>query len=300
MNNNLLTEMEVAGLSPAHPLSISNSGEIQRFQVASDKAGTKNGWLVSYYNTKSAPIHVFGSWKQGVSHSFIEGFENTYSYEAKLQIQLARKNAQIEKEKSQNLVAEECKKIWHSLPPANEHEYLSRKQIKSFNLRQLKGRLVIPLLSFDWKLQSLQFINTDGTKTFKTGGKVAGSFYPIGFESFDDSDVWIICEGYATGASIFEASNIPTLVSFNANNIKRTALALRSCAPKSKIIIAADNDRFTNSGNVGVAKAESAAREVGAFVVIPHFSSPVGTDFNDLALQEGLPALSEIFKEVAA
>ena len=51
---------------------------------------------------------------------------------------------------------------------------------------------------------------------------------------------------------------------------------------------------------MGVQKAEAAARDVGAFVVIPQFDTDEGTDFNDLAQQKGLQVISKIFMEVAA
>lgn len=62
------------------------------------------------------------------------------------------------------------------------------------------------------------------------------------------------------------------------------ARIIRKLHPDAKIIIAADNDRFT-PGNPGVTHARKAALAVGGLVSIPQFPEGVdGTDWNDWAL----------------
>jgi len=59
-------------------------------------------------------------------------------------------------------------------------------------------------------------------------------------------------------------------VAFNAGNLKPVALALRGKFPDAKIILCADNDRFT-PGNPGVTKARKAALAVGGRLLVPRF-----------------------------
>lgn len=300
MNNHLLQEMEAAGLIPADPLEVLKSGELQRYQVAADKRGTRNGWLVSYYNTDAPTVHVFGSWKAGASHTVIEGGSSQIAPETRQLIEQAQRQARLRKAQEQREVAEKCAQIWESLPSADLHPYLTVKRIQPHIARCWDESLVIPLVDFNMTITSLQFINPNGGKTFRKGGKISGSFCPLGGSTLANSKTWIVCEGFATGASIHEATGLPVLVAFNANNLKPVATSLRMRAPAAQIIIAADNDRFTSIGNVGVQKAEAAARDAGAFVVFPQFDTDEGTDFNDLAQQKGLQVISKIFMEVAA
>jgi len=300
MNNQLLNEMEAAGLSPAEPLEFIQSGELQRYQVATDKQGTKNGWLVSYCNSGAPTVHVFGSWKVGASHTVVEGGGSQITPETRLLIEQSQRQAKLRKEREQLAVAQDCAEIWERLAPATQHPYLTAKGIKPHITRRWDDSLVIPLVDFTMTLTSLQFISPTGSKSFRKGGKVTGSFCPIGGAELVNSQVCIVCEGFATGASLHEATGIPVLVTFNANNLKPVATSLRLRAPAAQIIIAADNDRFTSIGNVGVQKAESAARDASAFVIIPQFDTNEGTDFNDLAQQRGLQAITRIFMEVAA
>jgi hypothetical protein len=83
------------------------------------------------------------------------------------------------------------------------------------------------------------------------------------------------------------------VVAFNAGNLLSVAKAVRKRHPNAEIILAADNDRWTN-GNPGLSRAREAALAIGGKLAIPDFEdvSAEPTDFNDLHRQEGLPAVS--------
>jgi putative DNA primase/helicase len=140
------------------------------------------------------------------------------------------------------------------------------------------------------KLRSLQFIYADGTKRFKSNGRVQGMYHGFGGKI---RDTVLICEGFATGASLYEAVGHPVAVAFNASNLEAVALALRSKLPSVRIVVCADNDRFNTAGNVGMESAMAAARAVGGWLAVPNFRSDEGhpTDFNDLAQREGANAV---------
>ena len=139
------------------------------------------------------------------------------------------------------------------------------------------------------KLHSLQAITPDGEKRFHPGGRVKGCYHAIG----RPAGRIIVCEGYATGASLYEATGDAVAVAFNAGNLEAVALALHAKHPGLQIIMAADDDHLTD-GNPGLGKATAVARAVGGAVAAPSF--PAGrrdkdTDFNDLAALAGLDAV---------
>jgi putative DNA primase/helicase len=91
----------------------------------------------------------------------------------------------------------------------------------------------------------LQFIEPDGTKRFKADGKIKGSYHSFGGKPVH---TLLICEGYATGASLHQATGYPVAVAFNAGNMEAVAVALRAkLGAAIKIIICADNDKKTES-----------------------------------------------------
>ena len=118
-------------------------------------------------------------------------------------------------------------------------------------------------------------------KRFLSGGKVTGGFCQIGSKS----DSIVICEGFATGASIHEATGLVVAVAFHSGNLLPVSRAIREKFPNHKLIIAADDD-WKNKDNTGIKKAKEAASSVGGYLAIPKFSEnrdEKDTDFNDLA-----------------
>jgi len=106
----------------------------------------------------------------------------------------------------------------------------------------------------------------------------------------------LICEGYATGASLYEATGIPTVVAFNAGNLPKVAKELKNEHPDVDFIICADNDKWT-SGNPGRTKAKEAAEVLSGIVAYPKFKrSDIDkygkpTDWNDYHQLYGLDAV---------
>jgi putative DNA primase/helicase len=100
-----------------------------------------------------------------------------------------------------------------------------------------------------------------------------------------DPDRIIIGEGFATLASIHEATGATVIIAFDAGNLLAVAEAVRKQFHDTDVIIAADDD-WKTKGNPGRAKATEAARAIGARLAIPDFGAnrrDKDTDFNDLA-----------------
>jgi len=103
-----------------------------------------------------------------------------------------------------------------------------------------------------------------------------------------------ICEGCATGASLYEATGYAVLCALNSGNLLEVAKAARELWPERKIIVAADDDQFTDS-NPGLTKATAAAKAIRANLAVPKFTTTATnpTDFNDLRRLQGASAVKQ-------
>jgi putative DNA primase/helicase len=181
--------------------------------------------------------------------------------------------------------------IWKAARPADDaHPYLIRKGVKAHGLRLHKQALVVPMRDATGELQSLQFIALEKPaegrdKNFLFGGQVAGCYFSIG----QPGDHICIAEGYATAASIHEATGCAVAVAFDCGNLRAVAEAIKGKYPTATLILCADDDHRTD-GNPGLTKATEAALAVGGSLAVPDFGEnrPDGAmDFNDLATHRG-------------
>lgn len=183
--------------------------------------------------------------------------------------------------------------------PANSHPYLEAKGVKNYGLKvNERGALLVPCHDVDGELHSLQKIDRDGNKLFLKGGRQKGVMFVIDPDGKLGHETAIICEGYATGATLHDRTGKPVVVAFNAGNILPVSQALRDRYPDGSFAIAADNDHKLESrpmGNVGILKAQEAAEAIGAQVLIPPLTpqekAKSFTDWNDLQAERGPKAV---------
>ena len=300
MSNSLLSAMTEAGVMPASVLPLPIHGEIQRFQVASDKNGSLNGWITSFSNQTNEEVFVFGSWKNGVKHIYSDNRTSGYDYSTREKINSLMKSAKIAKEELQKQTATNCFNLWEEAIPATSHPYLESKNIKPHIARTYNDNwLLIPVVDADRHLTSLQTISPSGKKTFKKDGRIAGCYCPIGYEG--QAKIILICEGFATGATLREATNLPVIVAFNAGNLRPVAETIRLENPTSIVVICADNDHLNKGNNVGLIKGEQAAKQASGLFVFPSFSAnDEGSDFNDFAQIHGKGIIQSIIMEATS
>lgn len=215
----------------------------------------------------------------------------------------AEREARLAAEREQAAIdqaeaAETAARMWAAAAPAG-HEYLDRKRVQILGARVLAGELLIPLRHGPGPLVGLQRIQADGTKLFLRGTPMAGAYTVIGKPA--RGGVVVIGEGWATCASIHLATGYCCVVAFNAGNLKHVAAKIRAAMPDAEMIIAADDDAFTD-GNPGARAANAAAAAVGGTVVLPMWAGErgQGTDFNDLHCAEGLDAVRACFDDPQA
>jgi len=277
------------------PDEILSDGLIHRFDDLDDKPGKKSAWYVLHDDGDFA-AGSFGSWKTGIFEKWCSKSVSTMQPEQRMRynerIKQAKEQAGRELLVLQQESAAACSRIWNDAPDASsENPYLLRKGIKSYGLKEFKDSqtLIIPVLDEMQNITTLQFIDKDGSKKFKAGGRKKGCHCSIGGKPVT---ALLICEGYATGASLHEATGYPVAVAFDAGNLEAVGKALRAQLPEIELVFCADNDRFKEI-NSGVTSAKQAAQAVGGRLVIPVFKSDDGkpTDFNDLHQIEGLEAV---------
>lgn len=177
----------------------------------------------------------------------------------------------------------------------SEDSYLGKKGVLPHVAKQNDyGQLVIPLHNIEGEIRGVQFINQDGSKHFLTGIEKKGNFTLLSDDVKNATKV-LVCEGFATGASLHEATKLPVAVAFDAGNIESVSKALAEKYKGIEITICADNDQYRDN-NVGLEKAKNAALAVGAKLAVPQFSKEEQaqklTDFNDLHKAEGLEAVN--------
>ncbi len=272
--------MRDAGMIP--PDVIEADGLLHRFHVEGDKRGSLNGWYCLHGDGRAAG--VFGSWKTGLRSTWVADGTRMSDSErqdfAKL-IESAKTKARAERRAAHEARAIEARAEWDAAVPADPgHPYLVKKGVKPHNLRQRGELLLVPLFDAFGLLWNVQRIQADGSKRFKPG-RAGGLFSPIG--DLNNPRTILICEGWATGATLHEEAGHPVLCAMNAGNLLPVATAARSAWPVADLVICADDDRFTE-GNPGLTAATAAAKATGAKLAIPEFPEGVpGSDFNDLA-----------------
>ena len=270
-------------------------GELHRFKAAGDRE--KNSWFVLHAGTPAAG--AFGCWKRGIKETWCERnseLSDSEWKEVRARWQEAeRERGQIEAKrqaKAQKIAAW----IFERATPVTTHAYLTAKGVKVFgDVREHRGALALPLHDVNGELHSLQFIGADSTKRFLRGGRIAGCFFTLADKP---ESPLAICEGYATGASVHEATSFAVVCALNCGNLLAVSKALREKYPAREIIICADNDQFTD-GNPGVTKATEAAKAINAKIATPQFAdtSKKPTDFNDMA---SLAGLTEVKRQIEA
>lgn len=202
---------------------------------------------------------------------------------------------------------------WDKAGPANpKHPYLIAKGITDQAvigaIRQDGNQLLVPLRQSK-ELVAIQSIGPNGFKSFAEGSQVQGSAFLIGHPKNATSERGVlVAEGFATAASLHQATGQPVLMAVHAYNMKPVAEALKGTMHDIPITFCADND----PNGVGINYADQAAAIVGdkAQAVMPEFTDAdfaafrqkhgpeaIPTDFNDLGQVRGLEAIKEAVQQ---
>ncbi|MEQ1528212.1 MAG: toprim domain-containing protein [Methylococcaceae bacterium] len=282
MLSNSINEIETAffnhaaenGVVFTNPLIA--DGVLHRSHVAGDKAGTKNGAYILHYDGN--PSGWYQHFVTGICGTWcLSGKRQQLTKEMIAQIEADRVKCQMEQQQRHTKAALKAQLLWAKSKPGN-HPYAIKKRVEAYNSRVYGNALVIPIYDETSSLVNLQFINADGSKRFLAGAKKKSCYSAIGELS---SNTLLICEGWATGASLYEHSGHGVIVALDAGNLEPAARVMRRLYPTNQIIIAGDNDE----SGVGQKAAIAAALAVGGKYILPAI---VGFDWNDALSMEGV------------
>lgn len=283
-------------------------GRLRRVRGPGDSAGKKNSWYVLHeiISRSGEPLLVgaYGSWREGVddggkpvSHAIELDKSLALSDEERLAIRdkiaSDRKRAAAQRAAEANRAAQRAASAWRQCVETGHSDYLRRKGVGAHGVRYSPGgNLVVPMLDARGSIHGLQVIYSQKKhgrdKDFWPAGLAKrGHYHLIGLP------VWVllVAEGYATAASLHEATGLPVAVAFDAGNLTPVCHALRKRYPGVRLLVCGDDDYLTD-GNPGVRAASVAAMAVDGAWFVPTFASRNEIekliDFNDLHQAEGL------------
>ena len=317
-------------------------GARQRCRVEGDRE--KRGWYhLHELRAEGGDILLVGSY--GVWHGNDPGSQKVELKKSQLsaeqraalkaRIAADRKAADAARRAEADRAARRASAMWARLEPNGESEYLRRKCVQGHGVRYSgAGAVVLPMLDAAGKIHGLQAIYPAGhpkrtrlgrdKEFWPAGAAKQGHFFLIG--SPPVGAACLVCEGYATGASLYEATGLPVAVAFDAGNLGHVAAALHKRWRGLRLLLCGDDDylgkctaclKYTATGagrcehcgeppgrgggalsNAGLEAASAAALSAdGIAWLVPQFAAPRPrdrkgpTDFNDLHVDEGLQAV---------
>jgi putative DNA primase/helicase len=252
---------------------------------------------------------TYGSWKHPDGTHRIDSFEKTQlknkAFYKDFQERQERKLKEMQElTKKKN---DDCRSKWKPKFKIADsemlHEYLIDKGIeKPFGSRvDTNNVLMVPVYDHEGfnGVQRIYFNPEIDSyeKRFASGIKIKGSFFPL--QKFKFAELIYVTEGFATACSIQTAyPKIPVLTVFNAGNIIPAIENIRKVNPSCKIVICADRDSESNTGEIYARKATK--KFSSCIYKMPKFKrdNKAWTDYNDLHQFEGLKAVKDQLRVV--
>lgn len=331
----VLGQLRAAGLE----VDALDIGRLRRCLVEGDRE--KRGWYtlheVRLDDGRDVIVGSYGVW-QGAENNAqkielaAKGMtrENIAAVRKRITDDLKRADSarQLDAERA----AQRARSAWAKCSTDGDCDYLRKKGVGAHGVRfSPANALVIPVLDTAGAIHGLQVIR-DSSKVgarapakqfWPVGVAVKGHFCQIGSPA--PGGILLIAEGYATAASLHEATGLPVAVAFSAGNLAPVADALHRRYKLARILICADDDAAQKcqhedcrkpvwlpdgptcphcgrphcAGNAGISSASMAALAVGGAWAAPEFADADGrrdawmlrgkklSDFNDLQAAEG-------------
>ncbi len=328
LQSECLNYMANNGIPFEGPLRV--DGKIHRFSIDHKKTKPDEWYIASREISKNGTewlICTFGSWSTEEKYTY-NSWEKNETLDLD-ELEMIKKRVREARQRAEKVIREEyeksaieCQKIWEevkNIKPTKKHlAYLEKKGVKDFGLgfgKNEKGyeSIIIKLENEKGEVRSLQYISVsaDGEvyKSFYRGGEKKGNFFVLG--QISNGMDFYVAEGYATAASVHEATNVPVVVAFDCGNLFPVIENLRKLYPNNKITILADDDQETKdhqgaSINPGKNAAEKAFKQYGCDFILPKFQKdfklPNGklpSDFNDLHFYFGLDNLKQQLEDAS-
>lgn len=300
-------QLEAAGLIVKLPLRVDlPKDKFARCKV-SGRDSEARGWY-KLFTVGDLLTGAYGIWSADDPQSFkvelpkAERKQLTADQVAAMKAKQAAdaKRAEAERAREIEAASQKAARWWRQLQDAGQSGYMAKKGFDAgelFGARVSKaGNLVVPVQDGTGKIYGLQVIfpakdRRGRDKDFTPPGLAKKAhFFQLGL--VQRGGIVLICEGFATGASLRKATGLPVVVAFDAGNLVPVALAIHKAHRRDvRILFCADDDYLTDAKtgkNPGRDAAQTAALAVDGAVVCPDFPGerPMDTkgptDFNDL------------------
>jgi putative DNA primase/helicase len=277
------------GLDIDEPIA---DGRLHRVPTEDDKSGKKSGVYV-FHGAHGA----CWNWKLGGETEYWNADTDDGLPVNPSERKVEAKRREYEQfNKQADAARKAARMLERSTPTDGSHPYLKSKQVKAHGLTRIGAVLLIPLSDVSGQLLTLQTIGSGGSKKFVGGGKAKGASCVIG--ELLEGEKALLCEGWATGASLHEATGLPVICAMNCGNLKEVA---GQFAQKHELLVCADDDyraEQNKGSNPGIEKATKTAEDYKLRIAIPHFTERgEGTDFNDLHVARGLDEVALQIKQ---
>lgn len=316
-------------------------GQLVRTKVRDDRE--RRGWYVLHEipldDGERALVGSYGIWSGNDNGAQLVQLRKLAVSDEQREALRARirddkRRARAQREREAQRAARRATRVWEQCATTGAAEYLAAKGVGAHGVRFTDtGAMVVPMCDGMGHVHGLQFIlgrqahkervsRTGRDKEYWPAGmSKTGHYHLIGGTP---QRVLLIAEGYATAASLYEATSLPVAVAFDAGNLRPVSDALRRRYPAARQLFCADDDWLgkcpackkptpteTPAGyapacahcgadtsalrNTGKSAAEAAALAVDGAVAWPMFAHRGAaeklTDWNDLHAREGLHAV---------
>lgn len=189
--------------------------------------------------------------------------------------QLQAENREADELRAQAEAAEIAAIRWQRAEPATEdNPYLKLKGLGPGDCRKEGENLLVPAYNADGDMVTVQAILPDKQKRFQVGSCTKAIRLMLGIHMGKT----ILCEGYATGASIYEVIADQVCIAFSKKNVMIIARELH--AQNIPIVIAGEHK--------GKEEYISLGKQLDCPVIFPD----QGDDFNDQANAMGFESIS--------
>lgn len=270
------------------PDGLKMDGLLHRCPLAGGKDRQKTGWYQFFMDGN--PACVFGDWRS--TSTCVWSAQKASEMTKEERAEFARKMEESKRKREEETMrlnfnaAKVANAMLNKSTEADPfNDYLVKKNVGAYGVRSLGDALLMPLIDDDGVVWNVQEIKPS-FKKFLEGGKIKGCFHRIE----GSTDLVFVVEGYATGATIHEATGAMVYVALNRVNLLSVCRIVNRLHNRATKILASDDDRFTLTPvvNPGQFDAENVCAQTPFLNMKPEFNeSSKGTDWNDLASEIG-------------
>lgn len=163
---------------------------------------------------------------------------------------------------------------YETIKPYLQDPEFKNKDAWSFRFLK-RGSILVPMCDLDKNVRSAQAIYDTGSKTFFKRSVKRGLMHVLGDLETEPGSVFMMCEGYATGATLRrmvldQGADRSVVVTFDSGNMPVVAESVKARFPGRMAVVCCDND-LKNAENAGLKAGQKAGAILGGSAITPAF-----------------------------